>query len=402
MPPRTSTHSRPRIVIVGGNFAGLTAARHLDRRHAVTVIDRSPSFEWLPNIHELLSGVKRPADLRLPLRRLVTRAGHRFVRAEVTGIDVRAGCLGTADGREFEFDACIVAVGGVNDTFGVKGAERHAMPFKSVDDCAAIGRRLTSLVRQSGEQSVVIVGGGLEGVEALGEILRRRGACESLHVCVVESGPRLLSGAPPALDAAVRAHSAACRVRFCTGSPVTAVTRTQVRLSSGERLRSDLTIWTGGVTASPLLRESGLAGKSDRWAPVTSALQSKKFENLFVIGDAAALPRALPKQAYFAMQMGECAAGNARRLLAGRELRAFRPAPKPMLVTFGDLDTFLVRGRSVIASPALAVVKEAVFQATMAQIDPPLGPSALRELKARLRGTARNLALPALASLLRW
>lgn len=402
MPPRTSKHSRPRVVIVGGNFAGLTAARHLDRRHAVTVIDRSPSFEWLPNIHELLSGVKRPADLRLPLRRLVTRLGHRFVRAEVIGIDARAGRLTTADGREFAFDACIVAVGGVNDTFGVKGADRYSMPFKSVDDCAAIGRRLASLVRQSGERSVVIVGGGLEGVEALGEILRRRGARESLHVCVVESGPRLLSGAPPALDAAVRARGAACGVRFCTGSPVTAVSRTQVRLRSGERLRSDLTIWTGGVTASPMLRESALAGKSGSWASVTTALQSKRFENLFVVGDAAALPSPLPKQAYFAMQMGECAADNARRWLAGRRLRAFRPAAKPMLVTFGDLDTFLVLGRSVIASPALAVLKEAVFQATMAQIDPPMDPSALRDLTARLRGTARKLALPPLASLLHW
>jgi len=401
MPPRTSTHSRPRIVIVGGNFGGLTAARHLDRRYAVTVIDRSPSFEWLPNIHELLSGVKRPADLRLSLRRLVTQAGHRFVRAEVTGIDARAGRVATADGRDFAFDACVVAVGGVNDTFGIKGADRYAMPFKTVDDCAAIGRRLNSLVRQSGERSVVIVGGGLEGVEALGEVLRRRGPREALHVSVVESGPRLLSGAPPALDAAVRAHSAACGVRVCTGSPVTAVTRTQVRLRSGERLRSDLTIWTGGVTAPPLLRASRLSGKSGLWAPVTPGLQSKQFENLFVVGDAASLPRPLPKQAYFAMQMGECAAGNVRRLLAGHSLRPFRPAPKPMLVAFGDLDTFLVRGRSVIASPALAVLKEAVFQVTMAQIDPPLDPSALRDLMVRLRGTARKLALPTLASLFR-
>lgn len=401
MPLRTSARSRPRIVIVGGNFAGLTAAQSLDRRHAVTVIDRSPSFEWRPNIHELLSGVKRPADLRLPLRRVVTRAGHRFVRAEVTGIDARAGQLTTADGREFGFDACIVAVGGVNETFGVKGADRHAMPLKSIDNCAAIGRKLTALARQSGERSVVIVGGGLEGIEALGEILRRFGRRESLHVCVVESGPRLLPGAPPSVDAAVRARSAAYGVRFCTGSPVTAVTRTQVRLRSGDVLRSDLTLWTGGVSAPPLLRESGLVGRSNQWAPVTPALQSKRFENVFVIGDAAALTRPLPKQAYFAMQMGECAADNARRWLAGRPLRAFRPAPKPMLVAFGDLDTFLVRGRSVIASPALAVVKEAVFQITMAEIDPPLDPSALRELKSRLRGTARKLALPPLASLFR-
>ena len=383
---RTLSDSRPRIVIVGAGFAGLSAARRLGRGYAVTVIDRSASFEWLPNIHQLLSGAKRPKDLRLPIRRLVSRAGHRFVRAGVTHVDGRAGALTTADGRAIEFDACIIAVGGVNDTYGVRGADRHAMPFKGVTDCAAIGHRLIALARQREERSVVIVGGGLEGVEALGEILRRFRSCGSLRVSVVESGPRLLAGAPPALDAAVRALAAPLGVRFCTGSPVTAVTRTRVELRSGEILHSDLTIWTGGVTASPLLRESGLVGKAKSWAPVTPALQSKRFKSVFIVGDAATLPSPLPKQAYYAMQMGRCAADNARRWLAGRPMRAFRPDPKPMLVAFGDLDTFLVRGRSVIASPRLALLKEAVFQFTMAEIDPPLEPSALRDLTARLRG----------------
>ena len=127
---------------MGANVAGLAAAQHLDGRYAVSVIDRSPWFEWLPNIHELLSGVKRPADLRLPRARLVKRAGHRFVRAEVVRIDSSASAVVTSTGRRFPFDACIVAVGGVDETFGVPGAERHALSFKSVDDCAEIGRRL--------------------------------------------------------------------------------------------------------------------------------------------------------------------------------------------------------------------------------------------------------------------
>jgi NADH dehydrogenase len=378
--------SRPRIVIVGAGFAGLAAARGLDHGYAVTVVDRSASFEWLPNIHQLLSGAKRPRELRLPIRRLAARAGHRFVRAEVTHIDGRAGAVRTADGRQLAFDACIVAVGGVNDTYGVKGADRHAMPFKSVADCAAIGRKLAALARQCEERSVVIVGGGLEGIEALGEILRRFRSSGTLRISVVESGTRLLAGAPPTLDAKVRAHAVPLGVRFRTGSAVTAVTRTRVELRSGERLHSDLTIWTGGVTASPLLRASRLAGKGKSWAPVTPALQSKLFKSVFVVGDAAGLPTPLPKQAYYAMQMGRSAADNVRRWLNGRPMRAFRPEPKPMLVAFGDLDTFLVRGRSVIASPALAWLKEAVFQLTMTEIDPPLEPSALRDLKERLRG----------------
>lgn len=384
--------SLPRVVIVGANFAGLAAARQFGRGYAVTVIDRAPWFEWLPNIHELLSGMKRPADLRLPRARLVRSAGHRFVRATVVAIDAAAGSVVTTSGRRVAFDACIVAVGGTHDTGGVRGADRYALPFKSVADCAAIGRRLAALARQSGPRSIVIVGGGLEGIEALGEILRRYRRRAGFKVTVVEAGPRLLPGTPPALDSAVRARCAGYDVRFVTRTPVTAVTRRRVRLSSGEVLRSDLTIWTGGVTAPPLLHDSGLAPDARRWAPVHRSLRSRRHENVFVAGDAAALPRPLAKQAYFALQMGECAADNVRRLLAGRPLRDFRPSPKPRLVAFGDLDTYMVTGKSVLASPALATLKEAVFQLTMAQIDPPRDVAALQGFGGRLAGAAKNVA----------
>jgi NADH dehydrogenase FAD-containing subunit len=389
---------RPRIVIVGANFAGLSAALRLGGDCAATVIDSSPWFEWLPNIHELLSGVKRPGDLRLPRSRLVARAGHRFVRATVNAVDPAAGRVLTADGRCFDFDACIVAVGGLNDTFGVRGADRHAMPFDGVAGCDAIGRALATLARSPGSSSVVIVGGGLEGIEALGEILRRYRRHESMSLTVVEAGPRLLPGMPPSLDAAVRKRCVGHNVRFVTRSPVTSVTRRRVRLKSGEVLRSDLTIWTGGMKPPPLLFASDLADRPGRWAPVARTLRSTRHDNVFVIGDAAALPRPLAKQAFYAMQMGTHAADNAVRAVTGRRVRDFRPSQKPMLVAFGDLDTYLVSGRSVISSTALAAVKEAVFQVTMAQFDPPLGSASLRKLGTRLGGVAAKLALPTLAS----
>jgi NADH dehydrogenase len=134
---------------------------------------------------------------------------------------------------------------------------------------------------------------------------------------------------------------------------------------------------------------------------VTRALRSKRFANVFVIGDAAALPRPLGKQAYYALQMGACAADNAKRALAGRRLRDFKPSAKPMLVAFGDLDTFLVSGRTVIASPGLAALKEAVFQVTMAEIDPPLNASALGQMTGRLRTAATRLAVPTIRRLLK-
>ena len=396
MRSQTNLASRPRIAVVGAGFAGLSAARELGREFAVTVLDGSSWFEWLPNIHELLSGVKRPADLRLPHRALMARSGHRFVRATVAAIDAGAGRLVTTGGRSIGFDACIVAVGGVHDTFGVPGADRYAMSFKSVDDCDAIGRRLAQLARRPGRHSVVIVGGGLEGIEALGEILRRFRHSDAFEVSVVEAGARLLPGTARALDAAVRAHCAGHQVRFVTRSRVTSVTPGRVRLDTGETLRSDLTMWTGGSAPSPLLQASGLADGPRTWAPVKASLQSRRFENVFVAGDAAALPRPVGKQAYYAMQMGECAADNVVRALEGRRLRNFSPSRKPMLVAFGDLDTFLVSGRSVVASPALAAAKEAVFQVTMARFDPSIGATAVRRAAARLGRAAEELALPAL------
>jgi NADH dehydrogenase FAD-containing subunit len=275
------------------------------------------------------------------------------------------------------------------------------MRFKSVDDCATIGRELATLARKRGRRSVVIVGGGLEGVEALGEILRRHARLDGLAITLVEAGPRLLPGTPLRLDAAVRAHCEGRNVRILTDSPVTAVTPRQVRLRGGVTLRSDLTLWTAGVTAPPLLHEAGLADKPRQWAPVTAALRSKRFDNVFVIGDAAGLPHPLAKQAYYALQMGACAADNVKRSLAGRRLRDFKPSAKPMLVAFGGLDTFLVSGRSVIASPGLAALKEAVFQVTMAEIDPPLNASALGQMTGRLRTAATQLAVPTIRRLLK-
>jgi NADH dehydrogenase len=380
-------------VVVGGNFAGIAAAQHLDGHYDVTVVDRSPWFEWLPNIHELLSGVKRPADLRLPRARLVRRAGHRFIRAEVVRIDAPAGEVHTSKGRRVPFDACIVAVGGVDETFGVPGADRCALSFKGVDDCAEIGRRLARLARRKGPGSVVIVGGGFEGLEALGEILRRYGDRAGLTVSLVEAGPRLMPNSPASIDRAVRRHCAGRDVRFVIGTRVTKVTPKRVYVGAGKSIRSDLTIWTGGVKAPPLLQASGLADRAGQWAPVTQALRSKRQHNVFVVGDAAGLPQPLAKQAYYALQMGTCAAENIERALAGRRLRDYKPAAKGMLVAFGGMDTFLIAGRSVIASPALAAAKEAVFQVTMAQLDPPVGGDALRGAARRFVGTARRRLL---------
>lgn len=386
----------PRIVIVGAGFAGSRAAQELGRRGwRATVVDPSPWFEWLPNVHELISGVRSAADLRLPHARLLRAAGHRFVRQAAARIDAAAGRVWLASGKALPFDVCLVAAGGVHHTAGVPGADRFALPFKSVAHCELIGRRLRALAAGGRHGSVVLVGGGLEGIEALGEILRRYRRRPRFDITLVEAAARLLPGAPAALDATLRGHCEALGVRLETGHAVTEVRPSRLILRRGEVVPFDLCIWTGGAAPPPLLAASDLRRGRRGWAKVSDTLQSPGHPNVFVLGDDAQLPTPISKQAYFALQMGEHAAENVDRLLNGRPLLPYEPSAKPMLVTFGDLDTFLVFGDNALAGTGLAAAKEAVYQLTMGQLDPPTSAAAVERLGKRLaRGLAT--AVPAL------
>lgn len=393
------TDQRKRIVIVGGNFAGLTAAIKLSRRHAVTVIDPSRHFEWAPGIHEILSSVKTPQGLRLDRTAIVKQAGHRFLRDRVTVLQPAQGRLATAGGRELDFDACIVAVGALWNTHHVPGVARHAMPFRSVADGLAIEHRLDRLLQEGKPLRIVIAGGGLSGIEALGEILRRHRDDTGLSIDLIEASARLLPGLPASLDADLRHLCEPYAVSFRTSTTIASVSAKGVRLADGTRLRSELTLWTAGLAPPALLRDSGLAPPPQIWADVHPTLQSRHFDNGFVVGDAALLPQAVGKQAYNAIDMGAHAAANVTRFLAGRALKAFKPAPKPVLITFGDLQTYLVAGRTVVASKVLAGAKEGVYQVFMAQMTPGGVLTSLPAAAGRLWQSWRQLALPQLMSL---
>lgn len=385
---------RKKVLIIGANFAGLACAMKLSSRFAVTVVDAAPHFEFLPNIHELLSGVKTPELLRLPRARILHRLGHHFVEDTVTGLDARGGVATTAAGESFDFDACVVAVGGVNNTFGLPGVEQFTLPFKSVDDCALISSRLDERVEAGKGLSVVIVGGGLEGIEALGEILRRYRQRSGLSLHLVEGSKTLIPGRTSALSREIKRKCRSYPVTFHMGDMVKAVTKTRVKLASGKSLKTDLTLWTGGAAPAPLLSASGLATRKGAWAAVDPSLQSQVFGNIFVVGDAANLPFTVSKQAYHALDMGAHAAGNVQRFLAGSSLKPFKPGPEISLISLGDIDTYLVIGKRVFAGPALAPAKELIFQANMARLDPPLRLPAAMELQARYWQGIRELALP--------
>jgi len=389
--------SRSRVVIIGGNFAGLVAASRLSCDHDVTVVDARADFEWTPNIHEILSGVKDRAGVVLPRAECVGRYGHSFVQDVVTEINPDSSTVSTESGLSLPYDACLIAAGSQRTTFGIEGAEKHALGLRLVDDAVRIADRLEKLAGRKRRASVVIVGGGVSGVEALGEILRRRAHGDEFNIHVVELESRLLEQQPPGLADDAAQRFAPYPVTVHTSAAVTKVDARSVTLANGEKLTADLCIWSAGMTLPDFLRDSGLNAPDDDWLPVDDTLQSLYADNIFVAGDCAGLPLPVRKQAYYAMDMGEVAGDNITRLLGERRLRQFRATPMPMLVSFGDITTWLVAGESVVASPLLAAAKEGVYQATMARLESPTEPLRYSaDIVGRAVMATRRLLLPQL------
>ena len=389
--------SRSRVVIVGGNFAGLVAASRLSCDYDVTVVDARADFEWTPNIHEILSGVKKREGVVLPRAECVARYGHSFVHDVVTRIDRDRSSVFTGSGRALPYDACLVAAGSCSTTFGVEGADKHAMGLRLVDDAVRIASRLDELATRRRRASIVIVGGGVTGVEVLGEILRRRARGDEFDVHLVELESRILGQQPEGLVRDVARRIAPFPATLHTNAAVTHVDARSVTLGNGEKLTADLCIWSAGMKLPDFLDDAGLNDAAGEWLPVDDTLRSRYADNIFIAGDAAALPKPALKQAYYAMDMGGVAGDNIGRLLGDRRLRRFRAVPMPMLVSFGDIATWLVAGQSVVASPLLAAAKEGVYQATMARFASPREPLRYSaDIVGRAAMAARQLLLPQL------
>jgi NADH dehydrogenase FAD-containing subunit len=367
---RKARSSPSKVVIVGANFGGLKAAVCLPKTFHVTVIDPEPFFEFLPNIHELVSGLKTPEMLQFPKEKAIKRSGHQFVREAVTSILPDQNTVLTSSGSRLSYNYCILSFGGQDNTAAFKGAEKHAVSFKSVRQCQAISERLTHLTNSKKNISIVIAGGGFEGVEALGEILRKYKNIKGIQIHIVEKQNRLMADAPADIDGEIRRLCKAHPVTFHTGKTITRIWKHSVYLSDESKIPSQLTILTGGVRPPKILYESSLTDAPDQWLNVRSTLQDTAHPNIFGAGDIAETPVALRKQAYHSLDMGKTAAENIIRLHAGKSPNSFKPSAKPMLVAFGDMDTFLITEKIVVAGSSLSLLKEAVFHLVMTDLDP--------------------------------
>ena len=373
LPPWVRERRRPRVVIIGGGFGGLYAARALKRDAVdVLVLDRTNHHLFQPLLYQVATATLSPTDITAPIRWLLRKHENtRVLMEEVERIDVERRVVAT-EGGEHPYDYLVVAAGARHAYFNHPEWETLAPGLKSVDDAIELRRRiLTAFERAEATEdpeeraawlTFIVVGGGPTGTELAGMLptiarhaLRRdfrRIDPASTRVILVEGGPKILPPYPDPLSEHARRDLVNLGVDVRTGTLVSEIGPHHV-VAGGERIHAHTILWAAGNAASPLGRQ--LHAELDRSGrvPVNPDLSIPAHPEVFVIGDLAATTtdgKPVPGVAPAAMQMGALAAKNIRRDLEQRERVPFRYSNKGDLATIGryraiaDFGRFQVTG----------------------------------------------------------
>ena len=383
----TLNRKKSRIIVIGANFAGLSAASKLSKCHDVTIIDAKQDFQWTPNIHEILSDVKKETSLNLNLATIITRLGHRFINQTVSSIDGALQTVTLDDKQILNYDVLLIASGHSRSTYGIKGASKYAHGFRSADNVIQIHHDIEAVLNSNKHLiNINIVGGGFTGVEVLGELLRKYASTKQLHFNVIDNASRLVQALPERLSDDVISQCKNYQVSFHFNKKITEVKKSSIHFDDNKSIDSDVTIWSAGTKLPEYLDGINTQATSNGLA-VNRFLQTKEFSSIFVAGDSATLPNALPKQASIALDMGVHAAININRFCAKKSLKPFKVSVKPVLLSLGDINTYFIQGKLVLASPLLAAGKEALYQFYMARL------STLLPIEQRVLGIADRITL---------
>jgi NADH dehydrogenase len=370
----TATH---RVVVVGGGFAGLQAVRGLrDAPVDVTLVDRQNYTLFQPLVYQVATGALSPAEIAVPLRRIVRRQRNaRVVLAEVTGFDLERrevilDDLPSGDGTtHLDYDTLVVAAGSRYSYFGHEDWETHAPELKSLAGALDIRNRILAAFeaaelepdpdRRHSWLTFVVVGGGPTGVEMAGQIAEvardalrgdfREIDTTTARVLLVEAGDRILAAFPPSLSRKATRALEELGVTPLAGHTVVGVAEGSVSIRNPEgeveHVAARTAIWAAGVTASPLAMKLARAAEADtdRAGRVTVGpdLTLAGHPEVLALGDmvrvqapdGTLLP--LPGLAPVAMQQGRYAARAIRARLEGEVPGAFRYVDKGNLATIG-------------------------------------------------------------------
>ena len=351
--------SKPRVVIAGAGFGGLTCARAL--KHApvdVLLVDRNNYHLFTPLLYQVASALLDPGEIARPVRQLIRPLRNAdFRQAEVSGVDFDGRRLLTDHGP-IDYDYLVLATGAQSDYFGNSELAMHTLGLKGLDEGLALRNRILSRIEESrwvadpasrrALLTFAVVGGGPTGVEmagAISELIRlvlrkdyRDLDTNEVRVVLIEAAPYVLGTFIPSLREAARKSLLAKKIEVLFDARVEAVSASAVRLAGGQEIAARTVVWTAGVRASDVGRAAGVELVRQSRIQVDGTLQVPGHPVVFVIGDLAGaqdggalLPMLIP----VAMQAGRHAAASIADMVRNGGASTFRYKDPGIMATIG-------------------------------------------------------------------
>ncbi|HVE59789.1 MAG TPA: NAD(P)/FAD-dependent oxidoreductase [Pyrinomonadaceae bacterium] len=352
--------NKPKVVIIGGGFGGLQAAKALANKPVeVALIDRKNHHTFQPLLYQVATAVLSPGEIASPIRRILHKAKNvEVILGEAVAFDLEKQLVELHDGSEIPFDYLIVAAGARHSYFGHDEWETSAPGLKTIEDALEIRRRVLLAFELAEREAYltgvkkhlnfVVIGGGATGVEMAGAIagIARQALAKDFNlidtrralVQLFEGGDRILNAFDKSLSAHAKKDLEDLGVEVYLNSFVTEVEAGRVKVGD-KWINCDVAVWATGVAASHLGKEFGAETDRAGRVFVNKDLTAANHKNIFVIGDMVNLlqtdGKPVPGVAPAAMQMAENAADNILRDLKGEARKDFKYFDKGSMATIG-------------------------------------------------------------------
>lgn len=347
------TPEKPRVVILGAGFGGLTAAKAMASFAEVTLVDHHNFQTFLPLLYQVSTAGLAADHVAHPVRGALRKTGVGFRMGSPISVDHKNKSIKLDSSEILKFDHLIVALGSTTANFGVKGVEEHALGMKSVREAIAIRaevmRRFEDLCRFEDVTifSIAIVGGGPTGVELAGafaELVRgplkndQAHAAAHIDIYLIEAGPRLLPSFSAILSDRTKRDLEKLGVKVKLNTAVQEIHSGKIEIKNGTSIPSEVTIWAAGVEGASTGGKLNLPLVNSR-IDVEKSLQVKNYPNIWAIGDIAGLKgkdgRFLPMVAPVALQQGRFVAKQIQRIAKNQPLLSFEYRDKGSMATIG-------------------------------------------------------------------
>ncbi|MEN9351444.1 MAG: hypothetical protein RL455_385 [Actinomycetota bacterium] len=345
--------NKPKVVILGGGFGGLAAARALYKSAEVTVVDRHNFQTFLPLLYQVSTAGLAADHVAYPIRGALRKTNIKFRMGSPISVDHKNKEVKLDSSEVLQFDHLIVALGSVSADFGIPGVNEYALGMKTVHEAltirAEIMRRFEDLCRFEDDTklSISVIGGGPTGVEmagAIAELIRgplksdQANAAAHIQVSLIEAGPRLLPPFAPSLSERTKKDLEKLGVKVLLNTAVKAIEHRKIILKDDSVLNSEITIWAAGVKGSDAMAQLNLPTIGNRVA-VEPTMQVKNYPNIWALGDIAGAVgkdgRPLPMVAPVAIQQGKFIAKQIARIISNKPLTVFKYLDKGSMATIG-------------------------------------------------------------------